>query len=918
MYLNAQSIVGKIDELAVIAGEEDPDLILVTESWCNDDIPDAFLTLQGYSLHVRSDRLDTAAGRGGGLLVYVKDGISILSVDKLVDMHQYCVFTIFDLTVYLVYRSPNAGQESYDKLSDLVRQAGNNSIIIGDLNLPDVRWSDGEARGRSGVVLEAATEAMMEQLVEFPTHIRGNILDVILTYVPERIFDVEDVGRLGKSDHCMISAKVCIVNKEPAKQVPRQNWAKANWASMEHDLGRVDWARKFHGIGAEEAWNILQEKIKNTVQANVPVFRRRNADRPAWLSQTILREVRRKKRMWHKAKAGVDIDRYKEVERKVRNMIRQAKKKYEKKLSKGGNDGKARRKFFAYIKRRTKTRSSVGPFKTRDGATVDKDKDMAGILNSFFASTFTREPAGEPPVAAPKRFRSAATYVRFTPYRIKKKIRELKTFSAAGPDGICPQLLKNLQDVLAEPLASVMNKSMISGEVPADWKKANVTPLFKKGKRGDPGNYRPVSLTAVCCKLMEAIIKEDLVSHLERNKLIEKTQHGFVRGRSCTTNLIEYLNKLTAAVDGGTPVDVVYLDFAKAFDKVPTKRLLSKLHAHGVRGRLLAWIKNWLTGRLQRVILNGEFSDWMEVLSGVPQGSVLGPLLFIIFINDLDLEAATADLISKFADDTKVGVYIRGDGDRDRLQLVLNNLVAWADLWGMKFNVAKCKVVHFGPRNPKYSYEMNGVNLEESREEKDLGVIVTNKLSVSTQCVKAAKTANAVLGQISRAFHFRDKDIFTGLYKQYVRPHLEYAAQAWSPWLEKDKEVLEAVQKRAARLVSGINAQDYEGRLKELGWMTLTERRQRADMALMNGIMSERMDIVTSDWFVPAATGERSTRLNTGRLNVRQLFGRLEIRRNFYTVRTAKAWNDIPTEIKELKRHGQFKKTYAKWKDAQI
>ena len=151
-----------------------------------------------------------------------------------------------------------------------------------------------------------------------------------------------------------------------------------------------------------------------------------------------------------------------------------------------------------------------------------------------------------------------------------------------------------------------------------------------------------------------------------------------------------------------------------------------------------------------------------------------------------------------------------------------------------------------------------------------------------------------------------------------MRPHLEYAAQAWSPWLEKDKEVLEAVQKRAARLVSGINAQDYEGRLKELGWMTLTERRQRADMALMNGIMSERMDIVTSDWFVPAATGERSTRLNTGRLNVRQLFGRLEIRRNFYTVRTAKAWNDIPTEIKELKRHGQFKKTYAKWKDAQI
>ena len=140
------------------------------------------------------------------------------------------------------------------------------------------------------------------------------------------------------------------------------------------------------------------------------------------------------------------------------------------------------------------------------------------------------------------------------------------------------------------------------------------TPLFKKGKRGDPGNYRLVSLTTVCCKLMEAVIKEDLVTHLERNRLIAKSQHGFVKGRSCTTNLIEYLDKLTAALDSGTPVDIVYLDFAKAFNKVPTRRLLSKLHAHGVRGCLLTWIKNWLTGRLQRVILNGEFSDWMEVL----------------------------------------------------------------------------------------------------------------------------------------------------------------------------------------------------------------------------------------------------------------------------------------------------------------
>ena len=203
------------------------------------------------------------------------------SVDKLVDMQQYCVFSLFDLTVYLVYRSPNT---RYDKLSDLIRQAGSNSIIIGNLILPEVCWLEGESRGRGGVVLEAAAEAMMEQLVDFPTHTRGNILDVILTNVPERIFDVEDVGRLGKSNHCMLSAKVNIASKEPVKYSPRQNWAKANWAAMEKDLERVDWARKFQGKGAEEAWAILHEKINATVQENLPVFRRRNADKPAWPS----------------------------------------------------------------------------------------------------------------------------------------------------------------------------------------------------------------------------------------------------------------------------------------------------------------------------------------------------------------------------------------------------------------------------------------------------------------------------------------------------------------------------------------------------------------------------------------------------------------------------------------------------------
>ena len=208
-----------------------------------------------------------------------------------------------------------------------------------------------------------------------------------------------------------------------------------------------------------------------------------------------------------------------------------------------------------------------------------------------------------------------------------------------------------------------------------------------------------------------------MTQHLDKKHLIKNSQHGFRRGRSCASNLLSFLERTTAAVDKGEAVDIVFLDFAKAFDKVPTKRLLKKVWAHGIRGKIYDWIKVWLEDRVQRVVLNGEASVWAAVLSGVPQGSVLGPLLFLIFINDLDEAGSAAEIIRKFADDTKVAQPIRtnGDGgnpDQQKLQDALDGLVEWAGRWGMSFNVQKCKVMHVGRDNSKLPYFMAGLQLE--------------------------------------------------------------------------------------------------------------------------------------------------------------------------------------------------------------
>ncbi len=435
-------------------------------------------------------------------------------------------------------------------------------------------------------------------------------------------------------------------------------------------------------------------------------------------------------------------------------------------------------------------------------------------------------------------------------------------------------------------------------------------PIFKKGAKSDPANYRPVSLTSVCCKLLESLIKDKLMQHLEDNNSIFPSQHGFMPGRSCTTNLLEFFEYVTAAVDEGDPVDIIFLDFAKAFDKVPRDPLVSKLKALGVGGQVLDWISNWLTGREQRVVLNGQALPWAVVDSGFPQGSILGPVLFVIHINDIDLVLYLIDIVKKFADDTKMGQKVATPEQRQVLQDALDSLVTWANDWGMQFNVSKCKVMHLGNSNPKHVYKMTGVPLAVTTEEKDVGVLVSSNLKPSAQCAKAAKTAALVLGQIARAFHFRDRNIFVNLYKQYVRPHLEFACPAWSPWTETDKETLEKVQKRAIKMVSGLSGSSYEDRLAELGMVTLAERRHQTDMVQVFKIVNGFDRVEAGTWFNHVNPGNIITRSAADPLNIAKPRGRLDLRLNFFSLRVVDGWNNIPADIKRARSVPAFKKAY--------
>lgn len=342
----------------------------------------------------------------------------------------------------------------------------------------------------------------------------------------------------------------------------------------------------------------------------------------------------------------------------------------------------------------------------------------------------------------------------------------------------------------------MFNKSIKEGVVPKDWREADVVAIFKKGTRSDPGNYCPLSLTSIACKVLESLIRDVLVDYLTSSKLYSDSQHGFRQHRSCMTQLLEVMEDLTSLLDNKQPIDIVYLDFKKAFDSVPHERLILQLNSYGVSGNILKWIRSFVSGRTQRFKIGNNLSSKKNVISGIPQGSILGPVLFTVYINDLpEVVNSTCKV---FADDTKLYSSAK---NYNIIQSDLDKLHDWSTTWQLHFNTDKCKVLHIGKSNPKYSYNISNIQLDTCSSEKDLGVLFDNKLTFDNHINYAVNKANSMLGLIKRSFLYLDIDSFLCLYKSLVRPHLEYGNIIWYPLFKRQSAMLERVQCRATRML---------------------------------------------------------------------------------------------------------------------
>ena len=888
---------------------EDLDLVIITESWINensfgDQLQDYDLDNYDTFLYQRKTKI------GGGILVYVKTKLRPFvknHINTCEEVESLWIDISPDanpnnkIRIGTFYRPPNQSKElDLAMIDEIERGLIKNTILIGDFNLPKLLKDGISTNWETALFREGFEELFLTQHVLQPTRF-DEILDLILTNNESLLGDVVLGESLGNSDHVIIRFSIkCQFKRMSGRLYFAPNFAKGDYEAIRLFLGRIEWTRILEGKDVYEMWNIFKNILAETQYQFIPMKKRLTGKsfKPIWFNSSVQTIFHEKKRAFCHFKTDPSAESkeiYTKAKKTLKKIIREAKRASEIRLA-NECDGDLK-KFFGFYKF-NKHVARIGPIEN-DGQVYHGDAEKARAFNEQFSNVFTDECLTDIPMSKNTSLRGKLSDIQISHDDVIKHLRAIKANKACGPDDISARILKEAATELATPLYIIFNLSLKSGEIPDDWKCAYVVPIFKGGKKSVVGNYRPVSLTSIACKILERIIKHHIITYLEHEQLLLPSQHGFRSGRSCLTNLIDFLEYVTNLLDKGKKVSVVYLDFCKAFDKVPHRRLLVSLQNHGLGGSLLRWVETWLLGRKQRVILNGHQAVWKEVRSGVPQGTVLAPLFFIIFVNLIDSDLTSR--LWKFADDIKLARVISSDSDKSALQIDLDNLFEWTVQWQMEFNVKKCKVLNLGASDHE-TYNLNGNTLQNVCEERDLGVLITDDLKFSRHYQEARKKALKMLGILNRNVNYKSKDVMKKLYCAFVRPHLEYCIQACYSPFKKDIKSLERVQRKATKMVRGLSGLCYRERLISLNLFSLHYRRIRGDLIELFKIYK---GIDKLDFEKLFMINSNHTRGHTCKLVKK--FVRTSSRQSFFTNRVIDFWNKLPSSIINSSSINEFK-----------
>ena len=804
-YTNIDGLVSGLVEMRDYLRERKPDVVCLTETKLKEEIIIGFEN-EGYSTW----RRDRKSKGGGGVMILTSKDILVEKVEYGGGMAEILGVEIKIkgeetrkiIVVYIppktssweadVYR--NLQNETLKCIEDMLK-GKKKVLLVGDFNNKEINWGNLEVKGNTNMWSEELLQMMMsntmDQWVNETTRCRGDDepsqLDLVFTKKPETKPTIDYQCPVGKSDHVVIEIKI---HKEETHKhnedykKERRNYAKSNFKRLKEYYKGIDWKKLLQGKKVQEKYELFLNKYREGIVRYVPKYEVKKNNK-VWYNAKCAEARRKKEKAWKKMRtqwSETNRENYRSARNEYVKTRREEERNFEKNVVEKCK--KEPKLFYKYVNRKIKHRHEISKLR-KDGEVYETAQEMAEIMNQSFKTVFTTETVLTPPTED-KQLKGLEN-ITVERNEIKKLLEELNTRKAMGPDEINGWILKECKEELEEPIWEIINSSLTEGKVPKEWKRANIVPLYKGGNKMEPLNYRPVSLTSVVSKLCETIIKKKWIKYLEEENIITESQFGFRKERSCITNLLSFYSRVIDGLqerDGW--VDTVYLDLKKAFDKVPHKSLIWKLeHNGGLKGKVLEWMKDYLGDRQMRTTIRDSNSKWCKVTSGVPQGSVLAPIMFQVYINDMS--KGINSYINLFADDAKLMRVIKNQRDCEELQNDLDKIHEWSQQWKLEFNTRKCHTMEMGKskRRPTWEYKMGGVNILKSNEEKDLGVMIQDTLSPEKHINNIFGSTYSLLANIRVAFNHLDKEMMKKIITSIVRPKLEYAAVVWSPHKKK-------------------------------------------------------------------------------------------------------------------------------------
>ena len=949
LNINFQSVVNKVQEFHCLLDTENPDIVVGTESWLSPDIASSEIFPEGYH-SFRADR-KSKSKRSGGVFILVRNSL-ICTEQPQFQTNCEILWVKIEISgsrplfVGAYYRRVEDDLESLREFQDSVsrvREHSDNVWVLGDFNLPMLSWPESSPEMKPDCshkqvydfFLSTIADYNFTQVVTEPA--RGdNILDLFLTTNPALINKVNCSPGLG--DHDVVSAEALL---RPAlhKQRPRGVFifGGAGWPALgaKMKLYQQSFLSNHCGRTVEQLWTDFTTTLGRLVQECMPAGLVRGGSSLPWVAREIKRLIRKRDSLYRKFKRSGDSD----IKTKFQTLRQQVEKKIKDScraclgglLGLGGGDGGCgSRGLFSFLKNSRCDQQGIPPLKR--GSILYSDTGAgAGLFDQRFGSVFApggplslsrlasvrvrglKKAGGLPSDTTPDSLQDSATdmpEIGISEGGLVGLLRGLRPGGAAGPDRLKPLLLRELREEVAPIVQVVFDGSLGAGRLPANWVGAGVVPVFRGGDRSLAAGCRPVSLACILCKVLEHILASSVVRHLDGRGILYDLQHGFREKRSCETQLIMLIEDLAGNASVGKRTDIILLDFSGAFGGVGRSGLLWRLRQYGIRGHVLNWVRAFLGSRSQRVVIEGEGSESIPVTSGVPQGSVLGPILFLIYINDLPDEVCSQ--VRLFADDTALYLTMESEDSGPTLQSDLDILSMWETRWDMEFNPSKCQVVHVaGSKRPeKRDYILHSQVLESVTCAKYLGVDISGSLTWNSHIDRITGSANRTLGFVRRNIKTRMSKVRETAYNTLVRPQLEYASAVWDPHNKNRISQIEQVQRRAARwTVSNFDRKASVTEIvQDLGWRTLDQRRADARLCLLFKILHGLVAVPLPDYI------QHSTRISRycHSMTFRQVSTSTDYYKYSFFPLAIVQWNALPQSVACLQNLEVFKTTVCK------